>query len=34
MILNPGEDIKNYNTKAFKVLSDDATFQAVDDIEE
>jgi len=34
MILNPGEDIKNFNTKALKVLSDDAMFQAVDDTEQ
>jgi len=32
--LHPGEDIKNFNTKAFKVLCNDALFRAVGDVEQ
>ncbi len=31
---NPDEDIKNFNTKAFKILSDEAMFRAIDDFEQ
>jgi len=31
MQLHPGEDIKNFTAKAFRVLSEDALFTAVDD---